>query len=75
VDQANAVVIAVVVIAVVAAVIVAVIAVAAAAVIAVDRSNFNGKAAYKVGKKFDWLFSGPERHDSCARITQTPANG
>jgi hypothetical protein len=68
------VVIAVAVIAVVAVVIVAVIAVAAA-VIAVDRSNFNGKAAYKVGKKFDWLFSGPERHDSCARITQTPANG
>jgi hypothetical protein len=74
VDQAHVVVIAVAVIVVAAAVIVVVIVVAAA-VIAVDRSNFNGKAAYKVGKKFDWLFSGPERHDSCARITQTPANG
>jgi hypothetical protein len=73
VDQAHVVVIvAVAVIAVAAVVIVVVIAVV---VIAADRSNFNGKAAYKVGKKFDWLFSGPERNDSCAGITQTPADG
>jgi hypothetical protein len=75
VDQAHAVVIVAVVViavAVAAAVIVVVIAVAA---IAADRSNFNGKAAYKMGKEFDWLFSGPERNDSCAGITQTPADG
>jgi hypothetical protein len=40
-----------------------------------DRSEKNGKTAYKMGQKRYRLFKRPERDDSFAGVAQTPADG